>query len=190
MATPVSNTTPLCAQSLITNYADARAWGDLVNDDGTRASSTSILTNTIIADALMGATGEIEAAVIRGERYTPADLATIEAQNSGTSGSAAFLRKLCAWLAFGALWTRRRPSEAMPPLVVWAYSVLESLGKGEKLLSTQEVMDADIPDSDFETAGDTWNNIPLATSVSWRYYGTRSKYYRPYYGGGAAGYVD
>lgn len=183
MSTPIGNTTPYCTGAQALNYIDARQWGDLLADDGTRVAAASIPTNTVMIELLLNGAGEIELACNKGERYLPSDLATLAASSTA---SAATLRKLNAAVAFGTGWMRRRPSEPLPAIVVWAYGVLDELSKGAKIFSIQENIDADIPDSAFETAADTWNNIPLATSIASRYYGCRSKYYRPYYGGGGA----
>jgi hypothetical protein len=61
---------------------------------------------------------------------------------------------------------------------VWAYGLLDALGKGEKIFPFLEAMEADLPENGFENVND-WNNLALISDVARRYFGTRGKYYRP-----------
>ena len=88
MATSVSSAIAFAGLQDMVNYHDARQIGDLVNDDGTRASLATITDPTtpqgkLIKSHELAASGMIEAAALQGERYVPADLGSA-GQRTGT----------------------------------------------------------------------------------------------------------
>lgn len=83
---------------------DARIFGDVVRDDDTQATPQELLVDPNLQAALDDASGDIEAACLFGERYTPDDLA-------GLTGNSLFhLKRICCDIAVAYL-LRRRPSD-------------------------------------------------------------------------------
>jgi phage gp36-like protein len=129
---------------LVARY-DARTLGDLAADGGLRVSEASLLTDDNIQAALDDASGEIEAALLQGQRYTVADLAGL------TGNSAKYLARITCQIAFGYLWGRRPWSEAWEDprneAMSRAKKALELLRTGENIFDVQAVKDAGVPES-------------------------------------------
>src|SRR3569832_1766462 len=85
---------------LLQNY-DSRVIGDCVSDSGVRVSAAALLSDAIVAAHLDQASGEIDAALMQGGRYSASDLANL------TGNALAFRTALCANLAFASLWSRQ-----------------------------------------------------------------------------------
>lgn len=120
---------------------DWRNVGDLILDNGNQADQGTIAADAsgIIAAALDTASGEIDSAVMRGQRYTATDLAGL------TGHSLALLKSLCCKLAFWNLW-ERRPSWGDPDQFETtrqqARGVLKELKTGEAIFDIEKVKDA------------------------------------------------
>lgn len=83
---------------------DARIFGDVVSDEDTPVTPQQLLDDPNLQAALDDASGDIEAACLVGERYTPDDLA-------GLTGNSLFhLKRICCDIAAAYL-LRRRPSD-------------------------------------------------------------------------------
>jgi len=83
---------------------DARIFGDVVRDDNDQATPQELLDDPNLQAALDDASGDIEAACLVGERYTPTALA-------GLTGNSVFhLKRICCDIAMAYL-LRRRPSD-------------------------------------------------------------------------------
>lgn len=63
--------------NLLSRY-DARLIGDLASDNNVPVSLPALLTNQRVLDALADASATIDAAVRKGNRYTPAQMAALE----------------------------------------------------------------------------------------------------------------
>lgn len=83
---------------------DARIVGDLVRDSGEQATSAELLDDVNLQAALDDASGDIDAALMVGERYTPTEL------DSLTGNSQTLLIRMCCDIAMAFL-LRRRPSK-------------------------------------------------------------------------------
>lgn len=90
-----------CTPAQALNYMDARTAGDLCGDVGIQVSAAGLLTDDVFAAALAAGAGEIEAALMQGQRYTAAQLTAL------TGNSAAMLQRINARLALRILWQRR-----------------------------------------------------------------------------------
>jgi len=80
---------------------DSRTLGDLVSDAGTRVSEAGLASDTKLAAALDDASGQVDAALLRGGMYQPADLTSL------TGNSLAYLKRITCDIAFWLLWERR-----------------------------------------------------------------------------------
>lgn len=83
---------------------DARITGDLVRDDDEQATPAELLDDDNLQAALDDASGDIDSALIVGERYTPLDLQAL------TGNSQTLLIRMCCDIAMAYL-LRRRPSK-------------------------------------------------------------------------------
>ena len=98
-----------------------------------------ILTNPIVASALMRASGRLEAACARGGRYFPADLAAL------TGVSQAFMVELVSTLAAHILAKRYLPEPDKIGGYEDAAKILQDLNDGGIIFSFQETVDAGNP---------------------------------------------
>lgn len=129
------------ASDLIARY-DARTLGDLVSDTGTRVASGSLAADPNIVAALDDASGEIEAALLMGERYSVADLAAL------TGNSLALLKRICCDCAMALIYGRR-PEEQWADRRAAAEQVkaihLERLANGERVFNVEGIPEAGNP---------------------------------------------
>jgi len=123
--TPDSSPAGLLTAAQFLNRADARLVGDLVSQTGTRVDPTSLLTDPVLAAALLDAQGELESACQRGQRYAPADLAALT--GAGQAKLYRVLRDLCVLKLY------QLRSEDVPERFARVERELEMLGDGEKI---------------------------------------------------------
>lgn len=173
----ISTSVPYAMPADIREAHDFRQCGDFTNDDGTRETTAAAFdASAKVNTALMKASGMIESACLKGERYTVADL-------QGLSGAGRyFLVDVCVELAWWKINERRFAGKPLPPETLWAFSVLEELGSGAKILSVQEAATAGRQDSDFMTAAD-YANLGLASYQARRMFGRRANMTRSGCGG-------
>ena len=166
MSTPNGATTSYATPTQFLMFKDYRLIGDLVLDTGVRATSSALLTDDNVQNALNWASGEIESACLTGDKYTVADLQAL------TGMSQALLQGLVCDLAFWKLLTRRYPTMAVTEEYRAAMEKLEKLRFGERIFALQAQGDAGLPnDSEYtppSTAG-------LTTTIACRYFGVRGR---------------
>lgn len=90
-----------CTPAQFLTRKDARTIGDLVADDGTQVSAAALLSDTNLSTALADASGDIEAALLVGGRYTTEQLEGL------TGNSSSYLQRICAEIATYYLLVRR-----------------------------------------------------------------------------------
>jgi phage gp36-like protein len=140
----VSYATP---SQMLTRY-DARRLGDLVVDgDKTtpRATPTQLLSDPVLAEMLADASGLIDAALLVGGRYSPADLATlaaVEAALPTPSSTFKLLVRLTCDLAYGLLVRRRGLGMDLAPGYAEAAALLDRLSNGELIFDVAAVVEA------------------------------------------------
>lgn len=121
---------------------DARVVGDLVSDNGIAAGPAELLSNANLQAALDDASGEIEAALLQGQRYTTADLSAL------TANSAKYLVRLTCKIAFGLLWERRPwadDGDQREQAIDQARKAVDQLRRGEHVFDVAAVKDAGLP---------------------------------------------
>lgn len=159
------------AASDLINYKDARHLGDLCSDDGTRVASGSLSGDAKITAALDAASGEIEAALLQGKRYTAADLAAL------TGNSLAYLKKLTCDIAFWILWDRKpayRPDEhSRQQAMETCAESLKKLRTGEHIFNVTTVKDAGVPDLQAPSLVELERNNFLVDACRPRYFPAR-----------------
>lgn len=128
------------AADMIARY-DVRTIGDLVFDDGTAADSSDISSSSVVTAALDDAAGEIEAALLRGGRYTRADLQSL------TGNSLSYLKRINCKLAFWYLWERRPAwdNDQYEQSKADARRVIQQLASGQEIFDLDKVVDAGTP---------------------------------------------
>jgi phage gp36-like protein len=119
---------------LLARY-DARTIGDLVQDAGTRITS-SLDTNTNLLAALEDAAGLINSSALVGNRFSEAQLKAI------TGTGKAFLVRLNCDLAFAFLRQRRGYDIEQFPLVKESFGLLDRLRLGERIFDCDEAKEA------------------------------------------------
>ena len=109
---------------------DARLIGDLVSDTGTPVSAGSLTANAVLQAALDDASAAVDAAVFVGDRYTPAQMASL------STTAASFVRRLVCDLALLYLKRRRGrfDAEKDSALLKELNETLKSLRDGEDYL--------------------------------------------------------
>lgn len=159
------------AASDLINYKDARHLGDLCSDDGTRVASGSLSGDAKITAALDAASGEVEAALLQGKRYTAADLADL------TGNSLAYLKKLTCDIAFWILWDRKpayRPDEhSREKAMEQCAESLKKLRTGEHIFNVTAVKDAGVPDLQAPSLVELQRNNFLVDACRPRYFPDR-----------------
>lgn len=132
------------AAQMLERY-DARTLGDLVSDTGIRVDESALLTDTVLSAALNDGAGDIELALLPGERYSTTDLTTLLASSSNTRF---VLIRLNCDRAFFHLYDRRpwhEVSEAYQRRIEDGEKLLERLRRGERVFDVAAVKDAGLP---------------------------------------------
>lgn len=140
--TPASTNTAYCTGAQAVQFFDPKLWGDLLSNSSVRLSSALVEASAILEAELLAATGEIEAALACGGRYSKEDL--IELQSTANAG-ARWLAKMCATLAFWNVTERRYPQTEMPTHVMRVFDDLERLRSGMSIFSFDETQEAGLP---------------------------------------------
>jgi phage gp36-like protein len=120
---------------------DVRTLGDLASDDDHRVHEIDIDDNDNILTALADASGEIDAALLQGERYTKADLEAL------TGESLSLLKRICCQLAYWYLWERRTwtDDDRYEMARDRGRKALERLRRGEVVFDLDHAKDAGLP---------------------------------------------
>jgi hypothetical protein len=160
---------------------DLRLIADLISDTGVRVGGSPnpdpavVAVNLNLLSALLDASGDVEAACIRGHRYQPDDLQALAGTPDNValpSAAQSRLFRLVGRLAMCYLYERRPDKGPIPETYKAAWDHLEALANGEQIFGFAEAQDAGLLRSETEAA-------PLVerrnlTVVQARgYYGTR-----------------
>ncbi len=129
------------ASDLLARY-DARTVGNLCSDNGVTVSIAALASDTKLQAALDDASGEIEAALLQGDRYETTDLSAL------TGNSLAYLKRICCTIAMARLWERRPylDDEGAEKAINAARAALDRLRKGENIFNVAAVVEAGKPD--------------------------------------------
>lgn len=132
--------------------------GDLATDNREHLSRGAIATHPVVLAALDGASGQVQAALIQGGQYTPADLAGLTGVNK------AYLADLVCGLAIARLYERRAesvPANAEATQQKW-WTLLEKLEKGINIFDLPPQADATVVDHTGPTAVQLQNRNDLS----------------------------
>lgn len=121
---------------------DSRVIGDLASEDGLNVPPGDLQDSSRLLTAIDDASGEIDAAVTIGQRYTPAQLATL------TGVGLAYLKRICCEIAYYYLLTRclRAVSPDRVEAAAKRYDdVLKMLSNGQRVFALDEPREAGLP---------------------------------------------
>lgn len=122
---------------------DTNRLGQLVRDDGTQATGTELLTDTILQAVLDDASGLIDGACLAGGRYLPDALTGLTGQGKS------FLLRINCDLAYGFLILRRGFTEAeasnLAPGFKLALQLIDKLKEGSFVFNVQANIEAGEP---------------------------------------------
>lgn len=164
-----SSTSYATATHFVTRY-DVRTIGQLVNDDGTAADATAVLSNTVVVACLKDASGMIEAACLRGKRYQPTDLVAMTGVNAN------LLQRLVCALAMWMLMDRRslRTLGEPTPMPDWITGHLNALADGTEIFGFTQVQDAGLMETVTRQDTDAQNPNRI-TERARRFFGDRGE---------------
>jgi hypothetical protein len=166
--TIVSGSTLYLTPAEFLRYYDSRVVAELLSDTGTKVIAPAGDPN--LAELLKAACGEVEAAALRGGRYTSDDLTAIAA--SGTHGGS-FLKKLVAGSVMQALRFRRaRVGEDLLEQFKWLTAALKELRQGEQILGFLETQTAATTQADHDTLEKRQERRGISVNAS-PYFGIR-----------------
>jgi phage gp36-like protein len=117
--------------------------GQLASDTSAALTPAQVLTDPVVAACLGDAAGEIDSALLRGQRYTVDDLAAL------TDNSRALLKRINCDGAFVWLWNRKgwggddqRVTQSQENFE----RMLSKLGNGESVFNVTKVLQAGVPE--------------------------------------------
>lgn len=120
---------------LISRY-DVAVLGDLVADDGIRVSASDLEDDAVLLEVLQTASGQVEAAMLCGNRYSPDELSGL------TGNSASHLKQIVCLIAIAILFERRPAVNSMHAdlYLKRADAYLEDLRHGKNLFNLAEAL--------------------------------------------------
>lgn len=173
--TPNSTLTPYATSQDLLIRQDVGLVGQLAVDNGQIATADEINdVNTVagmnVYTALLSASGEVEYAATRGDRYQPADLAGL------TGGSASFFKQIVCDIAMIYLYDRRdgqNPPENVEEKYKRAQKFMDQLVNGERVFGDSQNQSAGSAKTAFFTPADLIGNH-LVSALYSRSFGHRS----------------
>lgn len=171
-----SATTPYAAPADVANYADWVPLARLCVDDPVGSQAQPTLTQFLalsrVAALLQAASGEIEAACERGERYSTADLQALLGPPLTNGG--ALLKQLCVGLFAWECYKARSALQQVPDVAKEARAMLQALASGEEIFGFLETEAAGIADVEKEDPQDVINREGVVYQAR-AYWGCRAR---------------
>jgi len=163
------------ATDMVDRY-DSETLGDLVTDNEDSLSESELLSSSKMTTALAGATGDVIAACLRGERYTRADLDGL------TGDSLAYLKDITCAFAFWRLWKRKPYLGSMDDRRQSAQEdyreALDMLNRGDRVFDIDTAQQAGRPRIETVTHAEINDRWSLITDIArhGRFYPRRRTY--------------
>ncbi len=172
--TPNSSLVPYASAADLLSRQDVGLVGQLCVDNGQVATAADIIDPLTVGGfnvltALLDASGEVEYAATRGERYQPSDLQQL------TGASLGFLKRVTCDIAMMNLYDRRdgqNPPQNVLEKYKRAQEFLQQLVSGERVFGDLENQSAGPPKQAFFTSQDLIANR-LASATWPRMFGRR-----------------
>lgn len=169
MSTLVSGVLPYCSGLQFLDRYDVRTVAQCLPDTNADMDLLQVAASTRLKKLLMGSSGRLEAAALKGGKYTPADLALLTACNMGE-----WIADIVADLAAPKVLGRRFMEFAdYAARLKEATDVLSALADGEAIFGLQETIDAGVLNSQVETPAEVEARNMITLQAD-RYFGTRS----------------
>jgi hypothetical protein len=146
---------------------DVNLMGQLCTDTNTALTLAQLQSDDRLLAELSAASGRLEAAVLTGRRYDPADLAAF------TGVTADYRDKMIAKLAEWAIMADRRPASQKPAAATEVEDDLKRLRAGEWVFGVLEAQDAGVG-AELTDAMPLDPQTETVTGVAHRMFGTRS----------------
>jgi len=110
---------------------DSNLIGDLISDGHEPATASELAASTVLDAILEDASGQLEAAMLCGNRYSPTELLAL------TGNSLGFLKKIVCTIAMAALFERRPGMHIEKEKYYWerAKAYIEEIRTGKNLFS-------------------------------------------------------
>lgn len=162
-----------CTADNLKPFIDKRIMGKLLSDEGRSGVLADPWADTVILPGVIASvSGELEAALFVGCKYTVEQIQGMEANGLQ------FLYRLLAGLILQALYERRgvmgsREQENMPTFTNWARRMLDMMRKGTRILPIPEVAEARAGATTRDESMVARNNRNAFTSRFFRAYGRR-----------------
>ncbi len=165
--TPNSSGSGLLSAAEFLKRADPRVVGDLCSqsDDEGRIPADQLPTNAVLLAALLDAQGIVEAAVMRGARYQPADLAAL------TGAGQTYLFRLLRGLTMLLLYQARDETN-VPERYAKVMEEVERLADGGLVFGLNEAQQAGLMSHHQETQADVCRQN-LLTGMAKRFFPVR-----------------
>ena len=146
--TSISNSTSYTTIATLKNFRDWRQIADWLSTSDARGNESAFNSSTVVQKHLNAASGLLEAACLKGGRYTSADLVAL-------AGVSADLRdQIVSWVAIGSMSRFKTRTAGDDKEIGRAEALLEALANGDRIFSLQETADAGLPDTqEFAPAG-------------------------------------
>lgn len=156
---------------------DERVVGQWLSDTGTALTEAQMLASAKLAQALKGASGELESACLIGERYSADDLAALA---DSDTNSAALLKDVVAGLSLARVWQRRprTNNDPYPTQAQWSQQLSEQLRNGVRIFGLAESAEAGRMDVSTITPEEVAARRLISTSAR-RFFGRRAINERP-----------
>lgn len=185
MSTLISSTTPWITVAEFVKRADPRTIADIVGDSNKRLYTkpdgtidlTLLAADVNLLAALASASGQFEADVFVGARYSPDDLTKIF---TTTCNAQAFMWQIIANIAKCHVEERRMgmdPNWTMPDWYKETKEILLRIREGDAIFGFQEHADAGLPKSQFMTP-EQWNDVNTTVTQARAMFGRRNKDFR------------
>lgn len=149
---------------------DVRRVADLVSDNNARVDPTTLPTNANLLACLLDASGQLESACAKGQRYLPDDLAFLASTVCASQGR---LFRFLTRLTMFNLYDRREDLGQVPEKYKATIEELDLLATGERIFGFVETERAGQMYSEVETAGQITYRDGVVVQAH-RYFGRRA----------------
>jgi phage gp36-like protein len=155
-----------------TTRHDSSLIAQLITDDHETATPTELANSTVLTAILEDSSGQVEAAMLCGRRYSPTELSAL------TGNSAGFLKKIVCTIAMAELFERRPGMhiEKEKYFAEKAKAYLEDLRTGKNLFNLTDSDENELaanPDTTAPSSVD-YTNLNLLPEQMIRYFPSRA----------------
>ncbi len=164
-----------------------RTVGQYLSDNDVPVSPTDVLGSQILKDLLQEASGIVEAYVLKGTRYSIADMQLIAhmapdgSPISVPTNTCQMLYGIVAGITMFLVWERRPLRYADKPMPLrseLAWEQVKALGDGAQIFGLLETAEAGVPQPEFMTVQQIFTRN-FSSNQARRFFGDRAQYQVP-----------